>query len=365
MGEIAKLNITFDMYGQKREDGRVKTLSEVLEEMDPSEDGSTLDAFERQLKARGIYTRDIPELGLKASAIDTFFLTNDNKVLFPEFVNRTIRIAFSRNNILNALVGASHTVDSDLIKTPYMDRPDRKKTKKRRITEATELPKSKIGLREQMVRFYKYGRAIEGSYEAIRRMTIPMFQRLVEFIVGDAALDKAEEAIATLILGDGNNNAAPVDNLSTLDSAAAGKITGKAWINWLMKFDVFAADTMVATKDAFVDIVLMQEPNLTAAQVLSLMVKGDLKSIPVNTPQFPDSPSTLLWHDDIPDANFTGKKILAFNKAAGIEEYVEAGSIINEAQKYITNQTQVMTMTENSGYSKVFKEAARVLDLGA
>jgi hypothetical protein len=363
--EIAKLSLAFDMYGRKHDDGRVKTFSEVLEEMDPTPAGSMLDAFERQLKARGIFTKDVPELGLKASTVETFFLTDDNKTLFPEFVNRTIRSAYARNNILNALVGASNTIQGDLVKTPYLDRPARGKTKKRRITERTELPVSKISTREQAVRFFKYGRAIDGSYEAIRRMTIPMFQRLIEFIVGDAALDKAEEAIYTLIKGDGNGNAAPVDSLSDLDSAASGTLTAKAWLNFLMKFDVFSCNTLVATKDAFVDIVLTQVPNLNAQQVLSLMVNGDLNSIKMGTPQMPQGETTLLWHEDIADAGFTGKKVVGFNKAASIEEYVEAGSVISEAQRFITNQTQIMTMSENSGFSKQFVEASRVLDLDA
>jgi hypothetical protein len=363
MAEIAKLNLSFDLYGKKHEDGRVKTFSEVLEEMDPSADGSALDAFERQLKARGIFTKDVPERGIRASLVDTFFLTDDNKYLFPELTNRTVRTAFANNDILNALIGASTTVPGDLVKTPYLDRPDRKKTKKRRITEATDLPTSTIGLRPQTVRFYKYGRAVQGSYEAIRRMTIPMLQRLIGFIVNDAALDKAEEGIYTLVKGDGNNNAAPVLTLSSLDAAASGKLTAKAWLNYLMNFDVFNCDTLVATKDAFVDIVLTQFPNLSAQEVLSLMVNGNLSSVRLNTPQMPQSGQTMYWHDPIADADFTGKKVVGFNKMAGLEEFVEAGSVISEAQRFITNQTQIMTISENSGFSKMFVESAKVLDL--
>jgi hypothetical protein len=363
--EIAKLNLSLDMYGRKREDGKLKTFSEVLEEMDPSPEGSTLDAFERQLKARGIFTKDVPEVGLKASTVETFFLTDDNKTLFPEWVNRNIRTAFANNNILNALIGATTIVDTDLYKATYLDRPDRKKTKMRRITEATELPKSKIGLREHMVRFFKYGRAAEASYEAIRRMTLPMLARLMQFIGSDAALDKAEEAIYTLVKGDGNDNAAPVVTITSLGSNPTDGLTDEAWLRFLMMFEVFGCNTLVATKDAFIDFVLLKFPNLTAAQVLSMMVNGNLSSVQIAAPQLPNGNQTVLWHADIADADFTGKKVLGFNREAGIEQLIEQGSTISEAQRFILNQTQVLTLSENTGFSKMFKESTYLLDLDA
>lgn len=365
MNMVEKLELSMDLYTKATQEG--KSLTDILEEMDPTTEESGLDAFERQLKARGIYTKDAPELGISASKVGAFFLTDDNKVLFPELIRRTVRTAFDDFPLLQYIIGATTPVETDLVKTPYMDRPDKKDTRMRRISETAQLPKSKITLRDQAVRFFKYGRAIEASYETLRRMTIPMLSRYIGFIGRDAAQDKAEEGIYTLVKGDGNDNAAPVIKLSELDANASGKLTPEAFLRFCMLFNIFPCDTIVATKEAFVQVVLTQFPNLTAQQVLSLMVNGNLNSVRLSTPQMPQMSQTLLWTEDIIDprgnAVFTGKKLLGFNRAAGLEQLVERGSTIQEAQRFILNQTQALTITENSGFSKMFKEAAYVLDL--
>lgn len=365
MGEVVKLDLSMSLYQKAAQEG--KTLSEILEEMDPTTEPSGLDAFERQLKARGIYTKDAYEYGIRASKVEVFFLTDDNKVLFPEWVRRTVRSAFDDFPLLQYLIGETTMTDTDLVRTPYLDRPSKDKTRLRRVTEAAQLPKASITLRDQAVRLYKYGRAIEASYETLRRMTIPMLQRHIAFIGRDAAQDKAEEAIAVLVQGDGNNNAAPVIKLSELDPNAGGKLTPEAYLRFLMLFDIFPCDTIVATKEAFVELVLTQFPNLTAQQVLSLMINGNMNAVRLSVPQMPQMTQTLLWTEDIvgpKGANiFSGKKILGFNRAAGLEQLVETGSTIREAERFILNQTQVLTISENSGFSKMFKEAAYVLDL--
>src|SRR5690606_33698828 len=193
--------------------------------------------------------------------VEVFFLTDDNKVLFPEWVRRTVRSAFDDFPLLQYLIGETTMTDTDLVRTPYLDRPSKDKTRLRRVTEAAQLPKASITLRDQAVRLYKYGRAIEAYYATLRRMTIPMLQRHIAFIGRDAAQDKAEEAIAVLVRGDGNNNAAPVIKLSELDPNAGGKLTPEAYLRFLMLFDIFPCDTIVATKEAFVQLVLTQVPN--------------------------------------------------------------------------------------------------------
>lgn len=365
MGEVVKLDLSMNLYQKAAQEG--KTLSEILEEMDPTTEPAGLDAFERQLKARGIYTKDAPEYGIMASSVETFFLTDDNKVLFPEWVRRTVRSDFDDFPLLQYLVGATTMVDSSLVETPYLDRPEKEKTRLRRVTEAAQLPKASIKLRNQAIRLYKYGRAIEASYETLRRATIPVIQRYIAFIGRDAAQDKAEEAIYTLVKGDGNNNEAPVIKLSELDANAAGKLTAEAYLRFLMLFDIFPCDTIVATKEAFVELVLTQFPNLTPQQVLSLMINGNMNAVRLSVPQMPQMTQTLLWTEDIVGPKgadiFSGKKILGFNRAAGLEQLVETGSTIREAERFILNQTQVLTISENSGFSKMFKEAAYVLDL--
>ncbi|HUV85330.1 MAG TPA: hypothetical protein VMV86_06430, partial [Methanosarcinales archaeon] len=66
------------------------------------------------------------------------------------------------------------------------------------------------------------------------------------------------------------------------------------------------------------------------------------------------------WHKDVTSLNVHG-----INKQYAIEQVAEAGSDISEAARFILNQTQVLTVSENDGYSKLFKEATKTLNINA
>lgn len=344
------------------------SFSAVLEEMfdeagEERENG--LDAFESMLKRNGIRTKSIYGKGIPASEVQAFYRTEEHKLLFPEFINRNLRAAFESYAPLDLLIGARTLVDSPKVDTYYIDMPDAKKTRKRRVTERAEMTPAVLGVREQSVRFYKFGMALKASYEAIRRMKVDMLARHIDYIGIQAAKDKVEEIVNVAVNGDGNNNAAPVYNLTTLHSGAtAGTLTPEAWLKFLMKFSIFPCDTLVATEEAFVKIVLSQFPNMTVQEVLGLMKSGNTAAVRLNTPQMPQMNQTLIWHPEIAGA-LTGLKVVGLNRGAAIEELTEAGSTIMEADKFILEQSEVLTISENSGYSKMFKEATAVLDIGA
>ena len=339
-----------------------QSLSWLLEQLDPSPDGSTLDAFERQLKLRGIIPRTIFEKGIYASVMeDVFYRTEDNDVLFPEFIARNVREALVQDTVLPYLIGQYTTINSNSYKTFYVDDQPTKQSKKR-ITEASDLPKCKLTSRTQEVKFYKYGRAIEASYEVIRRMQIDMIALHVRRIAMQSAKDMVEEILVVIKDGDGNNNAAPVLGLKAdLDSAATvGTLTAKGWLAWLMKFEEFPCDTVIAAKDAFLQILLTDLGALSATDVLRLLAQGTTTGIRVTAPQLPNKQVNLLWSDEV--ASLTA---LGISKQYAIEKVSEAGSDISEAARFILNQTQVLTMSENSGFSKIFKESTKILNINA
>ena len=77
-----------------------KSFSQILEELDPSENYSgsnleNLDAFQRQLKRF-----DIKVNGPNSDFVSKFFETNNSRVLFPEFLARSITYSISKNNNL-------------------------------------------------------------------------------------------------------------------------------------------------------------------------------------------------------------------------------------------------------------------------
>lgn len=338
------------------------TFSQYLEQKDPSPAGSALDTFERELKERGIVIKSDYGRGIVASLVEDVFYRSDdsNTILFPEYIARTIREAIVTYTLLPNLIGQYTTINSNSYKTVYCDDQPTQANMKR-VTEAAHLPKAKIVTREQEVKIYKYGRMIEASYEVIRRMQLDLLALHVRRIGIQAAKDKVSEIVSVIESGDGNDNAAEVLNLTTLDTdASAGTLSAKGWISYLMEFEEFPCDTVIGSKAAFLQILLTDLGSMTASDVLSLLSQGATRGVRLSIPQLPTGGINLFWHADI-----TGTKVLGINKQFAIEQISEAGSDIQESDRFITNQTQVLTISENNGYSKIFKEATKVLDIGA
>ena len=359
---MAKIDLTRKMYNEAF--SQRMTFSRYLETLDPSGDGDKLDAFERQLKERGIITRSNYAKGINASTVEEAFgggyRTEDNDILFPEYIGRTVREVMTNDVMLAALIGQYTTINSNAYKSIWCDdQPDEARFK--RVTESSNLPKAKIKTRETEVKIYKYGRAIEASYEVIRRMQLDLLAKHVGRFGAQAAKDKVSEILTVVQDGDGNNNAAPTLNLTALDTeTTTGNLTAKAWINFLMQFEEFPANTIIASKDAFLAILLTDLGTMSAADVLKVLSQGATSGISLTIPQLPKNNINMFWHPDVADG-----KVIGMNKENTIEQITEAGSDIHEADRFITNQTQILTMSENSGFSKMFKEAAKVMDLGA
>lgn len=337
-----------------------KTLSMILEEKDPSPEGSGTDAFQRQLKRLGIKTKTLSHQGIWADPVEAFYRTNESQVLFPEYIARQVRAAVTEDTVLPYLIGQQTMIDGDTYKTYYVeDQPA--KQRKKRATEASELPKAVLKGKDQTVRIYKFGRQIEASYEAIRRMQIDMLALHVRRIAMQNAKDKVEEILSVIQSGDGNDNAAPVLNLTAIDTGAtAGTLTAKGFLGFLMEFEEFPCNTIIGSKEAFLQVLLTNFNSLSAADVLRLLAQGSTRGVQLSlaTPQFANTQFNLFWNTGL-----TGKKILGINNRFAIEEVTEAGSDIMEADKFITRQVNVLTVSENSGYSKMFPEATKVLDI--
>ena len=356
---MAEIKLERRLYDQARE--KKMSLSQYLETLDPTPEGTKLDAFQRALQKHGIVAKSLYDKGIYASTVDAFYRTEESAVLFPEVIARAVRQAITEDTMLPYLVGQNTVITGDSYRTFYVD-DQPKKAKKKRVTEAAELPRVTIKGREQTVKIYKFGRAIEASYEVIRRMQIDMLTLHVRRIAIESAKDKTEEVIGVIKDGDGNNNAAPVIRLrADLDGDATVKnMTAKGFLRFLMQFKEFACNTLIGSEDSFIQLILTNIPNLTTTDLLKLLAQGTTIGVTLNAPQLPSGSIRLFWHEDVPKWNLIG-----INNQYAIEQIAEAGSDITEADKFITRQTNVLTISENNGYSKIFNEATKILNLDA
>ena len=337
-----------------------KTFSQYLEELDPTPEGEKLDAFQRQLKKAGVITKSIYEKGIYADPVEAFYRTSESQVLFPEYIARQVREAIVQDTVLPYLIGQNTIIQGDSYRTYYVeDQPEAQR--KKRVTEASELPRAKIVGKEQTVKIYKFGRAIEASYEVIRRMQIDMLALHVRRIAMQVAKDKVDEIIDVIVDGDGNSNAATTYNLTTLDTgASAGTLTAKGLLKFLMQFRPFPCNVLLTDEDTFIQVVLTNIPNLTTADLLRLLAEGTAVGVSISAPQLPSGSVRLFWNE-----NVTAYDLIGINGQYAIEQVTEAGSDIQESDKFITRQTQVLTISENSGFSKMFNEATRILKVNA
>ena len=362
MSKFTLSNLTPDLYQQAH--SQDMTLSMLLESLDPATEGSGLDAFERLMKEAGILTKTVRDKNIFSSKVDAFYRTNENKILFPEYVARTLVQAMTEFPIFNYLVATRTPIDSNVYKASYLDWDDadnKKAVEMRRVTEAADLPLARIKLGDTAITLYKYGRAVEASYEALRRMSLELFERHINRIGTEAANNKVSEILAVIKDGDGNNNAAPKHKAKDFDSAFNTALTKTAWIKFLLKFYPYGCDTVVANEDGLLQILEVLYPASTVASKMDeLLAKG--LNVSTTLPQDLVVNTTLLYNPGIDKIG--GKEaIYGLNRSNTIEEIFEVGSTISEADKFIRNQTQILTISENSGFRKIFKDGARILTL--
>lgn len=362
MSKFALNMLTPDLYRQAH--SQEMTLSMLLESLAPSPDGSKLDAFERLLKEAGIVTQKVSGRNIFSSKVESFYRTEENKILFPEYVARTLVKAMTEFPIMQYLIAARTPIDSNVYKAAYLDLNDaanKKATEMRRVTEAADLPLAKLKLGETAITLYKFGRAIEASYEALRRMSIELFNIHIQKIGAHAADNKVAEILTIIKDGDGNSNAATIYKAKDLDSAFTAALTRTAWIKFLLKFYPYSCDTVVSDEDGLIQVLEVLYPKADVAAKMDELLAGGLQ-VSVNLPQNLIANVTLLYSPHV--AKVSTKTVLyGLNRGTAVEEIFEVGSTISEADKFIRNQTQIMTVSENSGFRKIFSDSSALLSL--
>lgn len=154
------------MYAEARLKGL--TFSELLALESPSQKEG-LDAFEFAL-----FERDI---NLKRDTVEKFYRTSEDSVLFPEFINRNVRIGIAGLTRLDLtladIVATETTIDSgvyDKVNAEFSN----KQIDFKKIGEGAPFPTVTITSAKNSVRLAKVGVSFDASYEVVRRMKLPL-----------------------------------------------------------------------------------------------------------------------------------------------------------------------------------------------
>lgn len=369
-----------------------QNLSNYLETRSPSEDRAKFDAFDRLMKHAGVITRSIPAAGLWASPATDFTEKGPaNRALFTEFFARKWRrISFGNratylsggevpgswakpyadfpqamwDQQIEAAIPLSELIASI---TPIMGQDfrafyltyDAEDVRMFRIGESTDIPIAKLETSENIIQLQKYGRGMQASYEFFRRIRVDEIAFQIAMMAIQAEVDKVAAGMDILINGDGNSNSASVDNLTTLDTdATAGTLSVKGWIAYEMQFDQPYTLTHALMKKATalqLRLLNMGSANLPMVMVPLGGVANNLT--PIN------SMATGLRYGW--DTNAPALQVVGFDSRMAMGLVTEIGSDIAEAERFITNQTNVFTSTEVMGFWIRDANATRILDVNA
>lgn len=337
-------NKVIDLYMQG------KSLDDAIRAVHEDEIQDLISKNERlkELKPLNLVMRDagINKYSTVGELMNTAYTSGgmeSNEWLFPAFVETTIREAIYADDILSYLCNTTIGVDSNIVKSASLDLlsdKNKRSVKKMRIAEGADLPTAKISIGEKAINLWKHGRAIEMTYETVRRMRIDLFTKQMGAIVKDITFQNFDAAVDVLVNGDGNANAA--SKIATLDNLAAltGESLASAMIDYWFE-NHYIANTLTMNKEKFKKLVGMTFD--------SSLTPGATARLSFNIPQIGAQTVTILC-GDVPQI---GSKdvILMSNKDMSLIRYEENGSNIQENQSFARNQTNLLTVSENSGYA--------------
>ena len=333
MANFEKINLEKGMY----QTGRSQT--EILEEMDPSENykGTALeglDAFSRQLKRF-----DIKVSGKGSDTIEKFFATTDSAALFPEYVSRAVNAGREEADMLNDIVATVTKIDGMDYRSCTSSLSDDDKSLKR-VAEGAFIPTTEIKTSDHLVHLHKRGRMLVASYEALRFQRIDLFTVTLKQIGAYIARTQMADAVDVILNGDGNQN-----GCGSISPATSGILSYTDLIGMWASLAPFELNTVLAGTPAMTDLLTMSEMKDAVA---GLNFQGSGKMI------------TPLGANLIHTSALTGNTIIGLDKNCALEMVV-AGDVAVDYDKLIDRQLEKASISCIAGFAKIYNGAAKKL----
>ncbi len=322
------------MYGNG-----TKSFTQVLEELDPSENykGSELeglDAYQRQLKRY-----DIRVGGGNSDCVQKFFQTSDSAALFPEYVSRAVKQGIERADVLSDIIAVKTIIDGmDYRSVVSAPSDDDKQLKP--VAEGAYLPQTTIKTSGQLVKLQKRGRMLVASYEAIKFQKLDLFTVTLRQIGAHIAREQVKDAVNVLINGDSTSGAA-----GTVASASSGSVSYGDLIKLWAEISPYEMNTLLAPTTAMTKLLSMSEMKDSNA---GLNFHGTGKMI------------TPLGANLIHIPSIPGNKIVGLDKNCALE-MVQSGDVITDYDKLIDRQLERAAISCITGFAKIFPDAVKVL----
>ena len=305
---------------------------------------------------------------LLQAAADTFQTFPGTRGLFPEVIDDMVTFKYKQDQLesVDQLVAQSRTINGvEMISTVIADKADDYDVAGV-IAETANIPVSSIRTSQQSVGIFKHGMGYRTSYEFERRISLDILTPYANRAQRQMELSRVKSATAILINGhplttgiDSTYGAAPEVEQSALDSTAtAGSISWKGLLKWLVNRakDGVPIDTVLGNYDAYfawLQMFAVPQADQGAGVAENLNRAGFRLG---GVPQF-SGPVNFVLSSSAPSG-----KLVGFSKADTLEELVEAGSLINESDRSVRNQTISYYRTMNTGFRLIHGDTRSVYD---
>ena len=309
------------------------TMTELLDKERPSQ-VEGLDAFEFALFEQKINpTRD---------KVERFYKTKEDSVLFPEFINRNVRIGMyglgKLDVNLDDLISTTVSIDTATYETIKAEFDENKDLDMSRVTEKTDFPTVSMKTGKEVVKLEKTGVKVEATYEVLRRMKLPVLAIHMQLIGKRLAKKKVAYAVYTLLNGDGNGNAiTPIVKPLIYDNLLEFMLDMENWeaTVWFSK-KAFLKEVLSLTE--FKDTRLFETAK---TGILATPFGHDLKK--------------FNWGTTLGD-----DQLFQLDKSAALEYVKETGAELIETSKVIDRQFEKTVVSEVCGFSKIYQDACMI-----
>jgi len=327
-------------YSEAQEQGI--SFTELLEQIDPSEPDSKLDAFERQLMLQGIEA-----YGARSITMEQFFV-GGGLILLPEYIRREIKRGYE---MVQSPTEMAATVVHDAGPTvrPIYIRTTRAKKHlaKRGPGGGAAYPRVELFYSDKEANILDRGRRFDFSYRVIRNQKLTEFRVFLWWIGAQMAYDEIDEIYDVLLNGDGTSAGA-----SDVFNGNAGTFAYSDLVHLAMSFDVPASMThIIAGRDeieTIVNISELQDPEAWRGREL-IRRSGDYRSfLPVN--------ARLVIAP-----NAVATKVVGMDSRFAVRETVSQPLMI-EADKIITQKLESAVVSKESVYTIMVDGAAKLSD---
>ncbi len=321
------------MYQQAQKLGL--TMTQLLEKENPSQ-REGLDAFEFALFEQ--------QINLKHDTVERFYRTNDDAVLFPEFINRNVRIGIeglsAQDLSLADVIATTTTIDAAVYQTVNAQFSD-KKLDFKKIAEGGEFPTVSISTANQSIKLAKIGVKLEATYEVLRRMKLPLFSIHMQLIGKRLAKRMVAYAIYNIINGDGNGNGAPkVTKALNYDNL----------LDFYLDMDNWEATVWLAKKVVLKEMLKLAE--FKDSRLFDTARTGTLA-----TP-FGNEVKKFNWTE----TTLADNQLIQLDKSASLEMIKETGAELIETDKVIDKQLEKTVISQVVGFSRIFTDAAQIFE---